>query len=150
MAWCYGDGNMWLCLPPLSFCVNVQAEKGWSVSVLELWRFQSLCVCVCMCTRVCVYVHAYVSPHPWVIVQKPFSLQKKIEAQLREVSHELELSGVILFSPPPPGMLRDAWTYFMHSTWNGVLTWSVLGERAVWHRQDDISSKVFCVVLHSI
>lgn len=74
--------------------------------MLELRRFQSLCVCVH--TRVCVYMHAYVSPHPWVVVRNLFGLQKKIETQLRDVSHELELSGVILFSPLPPSMLRDA------------------------------------------
>ena len=93
---------------------------------MEIPKRVCVCVCVCVCARVrvsvracmraCVYVHTYVSLHPWVIVRNLFSLQKKIEAQLREVSHKLELSGVIPCSPPPPGMLRDAWTYFMHST----------------------------------
>lgn len=74
-----------------------------------------------------VRVHVCTCISPSLVHRKLFSLQKT-EANLEDVSHELELTGPILFSPPPPTMLHDAWTYFTHPTWNGVLARNVLGD----------------------
>ena len=141
MARCHGDGNTWLrgCFP----CHFVLLSRLRSAGRCLHWnhRDAKACVCACMCVCVCLPLPGSQS--------ETYSAFRKIEAHLRDVSHELELATLVLFSPAAPSMLPEAWTYFTPSTWHGVLTRSVYwgGDslaHAAWHRVARCSVS-FCI-----